>query len=377
MKTGSRPADRLYTAIDGGTPDRVPVVPKIWVDSASKLTGTRISTIIEDPLEALRVIAKAGTLSGVDAVRQFHFPPRRTLTEGDGLYEIDNNGEKIGDIDTEGGLTTKLYDSSRLNVSDPYFMSYHHYWHADEPPVKNLNEADRIAVPDGKFFDELGWGKRIRSVSAEYGEQLSFIGDCSSATMAFLVCLRGMNRAMIDLVDNPQLVHRIMEKGAEIAVAKGKYHIDQGLRILRLNDSVGNMSVISPEHWNEFVYPHMRDVCSELHAYAADTRIYCHICGNVLPIACELVQTGLDCIGPLDPLGGVKPGEIRSRVKNSVALMGGVNTLSLLNGTPETIEEEAASCIKEAGAHGGFILGSGCVVPRETSLKNLLALRTA
>ena len=34
-----------------------------------------------------------------------------------------------------------------------------------------------------------------------------------------------------------------------------------------------------------------------------DVKIYSHICGNVLPVIDDLVDAGIDCIGPLDPLG--------------------------------------------------------------------------
>ena len=88
---------------------------------------------------------------------------------------------------------------------------------------------------------------------------------------------------------------------------KAKLNLDMRIKILRLNDSVGNMSVISPAHWRRFVFPHIREVCSAIHDYDKDAKIYCHICGNVLPIAEDLVETGLDCIGPLDPLGGLEP----------------------------------------------------------------------
>jgi uroporphyrinogen-III decarboxylase len=94
-------------------------------------------------------------------------------------------------------------------------------------------------------------------------------------------------------------------------------------------------------------------------------------------VAEDLVRTGLDCIGPLDPLGGFTPAQVRARVGDAVALMGGVHTLSLLGGTPDQVEGEAAQCIHQAGERGGYILSSGCVVPRGAPRENLLALRTA
>jgi uroporphyrinogen-III decarboxylase len=256
-------------------------------------------------------------------------------------------------------------------------MGYHHYWSAEAPFVRDLDEARRITVPTKGFYLEQGCGQRQRQVIEELGGEVAVFGDCSSPTMAFLVCLRGMNRALFDLIEEPELVHAIMEKGAAIAVEKGKFNIDLGLKILRLNDSVGNMSVISPEHWREFVFPHMREVCDTLHAYDPQARIYCHICGNILPIAEDLVETGLDCIGPLDPLGNFAPAQIRERVGDAVSLMGGVNTLTFLDGTPEQIVEESVACMQQAGGQGGYILCSGCVVPRGAPKENLLALRKA
>ena len=68
------PDDRLYRAIDGHVPDRVPVVPKIWVDLAARLTGTDLPEVIADPFTALRVIGQAGRMCRADAVRSSTFP---------------------------------------------------------------------------------------------------------------------------------------------------------------------------------------------------------------------------------------------------------------------------------------------------------------
>ena len=369
--------ERVHTAISGGMPDRVPVVPKIWVDLGARLTGASLIDVISDPLTALRVIARAGRDCRVDAVRQFHFPQRRIHEINGSVVEVDENDEVLGPIDMEGGLGTYLLNPSSFKTTDPRWMGYHHFWLADAPFVRDKADAKRIAVPFKEFYTEQGCGERQRQVMAELGESVVVLGDCSSATMAFLVTLRGMNRALLDLIDNPSLVHAIMEKGAIIAIEKGKFNIDLGLKILRLNDSVGNMSVISPDHWRQFVFPHMKTVCDALHAYDSETRIYYHICGNILPIAEDLVETGLDCIGPLDPLGGFTPAQIRERVGDAVSLLGGVNTLSFLDGSPDQILADFAACIRQVGAEGGYILGSGCLVPRGTKKENLLALRHA
>jgi hypothetical protein len=371
------PALRLYTAASGGVPDRVPVAPKIWVDLAGALTATELTEIVQDPETALEVVARAGLECGADAVRQFHLPARSVRRQGGGLVELDRAGVILGEIDLQGGLATRLLDPARFVLEDPACTAYCQFWSAERPFVNTPAEALRLAVPERSFYEYSGCGERQRRVMARYGERLALIGDCGAATMAFLVYLRGMSRALIDLIEEPRLAHLLLEKGAAIAAEKGKFNLDLGLKILRVNDSVGNMSVISPEHWREFVFPHLRDLCTELHRYDPAARLYCHICGNILPVAEELVDSGLDCIGPLDPLGGFTVAQMRARVGEEVALLGGVNTLSFVDGTPETIVAEARECLRGGGRAGGYILSSGCVIPRTAPPGNLKALREA
>ncbi len=371
------PDERLYAAISRKMPDRVPVAPKIWVDLGAALTGTSLTRVVEDPLTALNVIADAGIELGVDAVRQFPFPARRIVEQEGVVVEVDERGRRLGLVDMQGGLATLLDSSDDYPLEDPVMMTYHHYWKPPEPAVRNVADARSIAVPERSLFDELGWARRQEVVRKRVAGRVALVADCSSATMAFLVTMRGMEPAMFDLLEQPELVHAVMEKGVEIAVAKGKYWLDQGYRALRLNDSVGNMSVMSPTHWREFVFPHMRDACAELHRYDADARIYCHICGDVLPIVEDLVETGIDCIGPLDPLGGMTPGDVRDRVGDDIALMGGVDTQSFLSADADAMDSEVRSCIEQAGARGGFVLASGCVIPRTARRESLRAFVSA
>ena len=393
------PRERLRTALSAGAPDRVPVLPKIWVDLGATLTGVSLQRVVEEPMTALQVVAFAARDVGADAARQFHFPARRTAWSGDNrdqLIEVDGSGHRLGRIDLAGGLHTHLDDAAIFDLAEPYWSCYHHYFTADDPFVTNLDDIRRMVVPDADFFDTEGWGERQLHVAADVGEDLCLIGDCSSATLAFVVTMRGLERAMFDLIENPRLVHSIMERGVEIAVAKGKYSIDLGLDVLRLNDSVANMSVISPQHWREFILPHMRDAVSELHSYSADTLVYCHICGNVMPVLRDIMATGIDCIGPLDPLGGFTAADARAVVGDGVSLMGGVDTQTFVSGTPEEIVAEAKAAIEggalwpaeaaqapdRTGAEreevpAAFVLGSGCVIPRTARRENLVALRAA
>ncbi len=370
-------AKRLTVTISGGKPDRVPVMPKIWVNVASRLTGINLVDVIENPRTAMQVVIDAAKLTGLDGARLFLFPTRRVQRDGDAVIEVDESGQRLGEIDMEGGLATRLDRWEDFRLDDPYQVAFRTSWHHARPFLQDEADVARMVVPDKSFYEERGYGDLAREMVAHAGDDVGLCGDCDSATMAFCVSLRGMQQALLDLIDSPELVHRLMEKGTAYVIERGKFLVDCGLRILRLNDSVGNMSVISPRTWKEFVFPHMKQVCDELHGYCPEAKIYCHICGNVLPIVEDLVETGLDCIAPLDPLGGFSVADVRKRVGDGYVLMGGVNTMSFVNSSPAEIHAEALRCIEEGNRNGAFVLGSGCALPSDTKRENLEALVAA
>jgi uroporphyrinogen-III decarboxylase len=368
---------RMYDAMSGTLPDRVPVAPKIWIDLSATITNTSFEKCIQDPETSLRVIAQAGIITGIDAVRQFHTPAKKTKKIDGKLFEITDKGEIIGEIDLNGGFKTHLTDASFFSIENPVQTAYFNYYTSSSPKIKDISDARRLVIPKKEIYEQLGCGDRQRKIMAEAGDDIAFIGDCCTATMSFYNYARGMQTAMYDLMDNPELVHAVMEKGVEFAVEKGKFNLDMGINILRLNDSVGNMNVISPAQWKEFVFPYIKEVCGQLHEYNPNARIYSHICGNILPVAELLVQTGLDCIGCMDPLGGTTCEKMRDIVGEDVALLGGINPLSFVAGEPQDIIDETRECISAAGKKGRYVISSGCVLPRSSKIENIRALNTA
>ena len=370
-----QPAQRLAATFSGQLPDRVPVVPKIWVDLAAALTGTDLRTVIEDHRLATRLITDAAISLGVDGSRALLFPERKIAEQDGRLCEVDQHGRRIGEIDIDGGLSTRLERIEDFHLEDPCHIAFFNFRTHAKPYLNNIADVARIAVPDKTLYEQMGYGDLLRSMQNDTAGRIVMIGNCVSPTLAFSVYFRGMEQGLIDLIDDPQFVHAIMDKGEAFAIERGKFKIDVGLRILRLNDSVANMSVISPAQWKQFIFPHLKVVCDELHRYCPQIKIYSHICGNTLPILDLLVETGLDCIGPLDPLGGFTVAQAREKVGNDMVLMGGVDTQSFVNSQPEAVRAEALRCIEDGAVQGSrYILGSGCVIPRNARRENLEAL---
>lgn len=345
--------ERVLCALRRNRPDCVPVLPQIWLDHAASISGIDPLSIMEHPEMGYRAMLITARHYGLDGFRTFLiYEARRVVREGDMVYEVDpRTGEKIGLVDLEGGWGVKPFG----------------------PPnyVQDLDDVARIPVPSAQSYWDDGRCEHLRQVVREAGENHLVVGTALGFTMNWLLTQRG-DKAMYDLYDQPGLVHALFEKGLQIAIEMARAMRAAGVELFMMGDASASCDVISPQHFREFVFPYYKSYCAEIHELGALT--YVHVCGNQTPLAEMLADSGVDCIEPMDPMGGVDPAEMKRRVGHRVALMGGVSVLTLLRGTPREVEEEARKCILKAGRDGGYILAAGDMVPRDTPEDNIRAL---
>jgi len=367
--------ERFTAAMNGKQTDVTAVMPKMWVDVAARIMDVDLAGRLGNPAEATGLIVDAAKKLGMDGARLLLFPHRSLVADSRGnLLHTDRDVRVVGTVDRSGGWKTCLKNNRFFDIENPEHIAHFHCYHSERQLVADLDDVSRLTIPAASYYETAGYGEIVAAALTSAGESLACVGDCNSGTLPLLAMLRGMMAAMMDLVDNPDLVHAIMEKGMHMALERAKFFVARGVSILRYNDSIANMTVISPASFRQFVYPYIRDFCTASHGLGPDVKVYCHICGNVAPILPDLVASGLDCIAPLDPLGGFDLAQARQAAGGSVILMGGVNTLSFMRSTPEEIADEARACMRSGSAGGGFILGSGCALPPDTKLANLSAL---
>ena len=366
----------LLDTMYGKKVPRAPSVPKIWIDLAANLLGRDYLDLFDNPLYAAQTVVEAAITCNCDGVRVFLFS-KRDVHKEDNAFIHRHESRRLGQVDIEGGWATIFENPGDIDFSDPSTLICYQFYKSKKPIIKNAKDIEKISVPSLHTFHEL-YGEYVDKVLELAEDKICPIGDCSSGTLAFCVSMMGMEETLINLYSEPKAIETLIERGIELSITQAKFMLDKGIRVLRYNDSVANMNVISPEMWRTFIKPKLTEFCSRIHAYCSDSRIYCHICGNIKPVVHDLVETGLDCIAPLDPLGKFSVGEIRHLVGDDFMLMGGVDTLSFINKNPETVRLEAERCIREGFInHKNFAIGSGCVVPRTAKIETLQALAEA
>lgn len=337
---------------------RIPCMPQICHDTPVHLYADEeggdwidgMARCLEKPELTYDYVTRLVEEVDCDGLRLFVKPePVRTARRGDTLIALDAAGHRTGIVDLEGGGSV---------VPDRPL-----------PPIKTVAEArPRCKAMAAAYSDEKI--ARLRQARAKVAHR--FVASSPlGMTMNTYTVLRGREQAMVDLCESPDLVRAVMELQLEAAITQAEKLLGTGIDAFYIGDPAASASLISPRHFEEFCLPVYQRFCR--HFKGSDILIYIHVCGNSAPILEMLADTGADVVEPLDPLGGVSVADAKRRIGGRVGLMGGVNTLTLANGTPEQVREEAIQKCREGGPRG-YILAAGDMVPPGTSLANLQTL---
>jgi len=185
----------------------------------------------------------------------------------------------------------------------------------------------------------------------------------------------GPQAAIMDTVDRPQLMRRVLTVYTDYAVAL----LDRALRIVTV-DSVGldgsttSMSVISPALHREYSLPFGRAVCDICRPM--NVPVQYHMCGrsrHALPITAEMGVSGFDALES-PPTGDVDLGEVKDTFGDEFSLMGNVNSISVMfRGTPEDVVRDVERCMESAKSGGGYMCAVGDQCPAQTPDENIHA----
>ena len=206
-----------------------------------------------------------------------------------------------------------------------------------------------------------------------------FLGcDISPCEFEMYWRLRGMERAMTDMVMEPDLAFEMLGRCAEFAAALGEAACSRfALDWLWTGDDVAGQRamLMSPELWRDQIKPHLKRVVN-----VGKSRGLCvafHSCGAVRPIIGDLVEIGVDVLNPIQcTCPGMAPLELKREFGKALSFMGGVDTQGvLLHGSVEDVRRATAQLIEGMTTDGGgYILAASHIVPPETPDKNIFAM---
>ena len=158
----------------------------------------------------------------------------------------------------------------------------------------------------------------------------------------------GMERCLMNMVSEPEMVHYLNDKIVEfylkalkifLEATKGKVHA------VLIGNDIGSQRglMISPKLVSEFVVPGARKLVELAHSYGV--KVLYHSCGSIVEAIPLLIEAGVDMIHHIQALAvGMDPANLKEKFDGQVCFCGGVDTQELL---PYGTAEQVAAKVRE------------------------------
>ena len=224
----------------------------------------------------------------------------------------------------------------------------------------------RIKPPDPKTGKRMSNRLRVvEGLKARAGKE-KLVEGWIEGPAAEASDLRGINRLMLDVMDDIPFVKALFELISETAISYAVAQLEAGADIIGMGDAAA--SLLGPALYDDLVLPYEKVIVDAIHEAGGMVRL--HICGNTSTICAGMASLGCEIVD-LDSLAPMGPGRADSGPDQ--VLLGNIDPVRVLrNGTPEYVRREVAKCWEEAGPR--FIVGAGCEVPRDTPEENMRAM---
>lgn len=240
-----------------------------------------------------------------------------------------------------------------------------------ESPIKTMADLERYRPPDpcapGRY-------RAIEEALEIYGDRYAVIVHLNDV-FSLPRYLMGMENLLMAIVAEPALVQALVDLSVDVNLRMAKEVAARGVQIVYTGDDVAwsKGPLMSPRHFRALFYP---GLCRVMNGFKElGLHVIKHTDGNLWPIIDMIVDSGIDCLDPIDPLAGMDLGEVKARYGGRIALKGNVDCASLMTfGTPEETAAATREALRTGMPGGGFILSSSNSIHSGVKPENYQAL---
>lgn len=255
--------------------------------------------------------------------------------------------EKLQVID-EDTFVDEFHITRHLTGPDRYPVSVGH-------PIVDLDSFENYEPPP---LDSPVRFNKIDAVMKRFNGDKAVIVNLHDI-FSFPRDLMGLDKFLMAFITEPGLVRRIVRFSVDYNLELAQLVRARGVDILGIGDDFADNRgpFVSPDMFREFLYPEFKRV---VQGYK-DMGFYVikHSDGNLNSILDMLVNAGIDCLDPIDPLGEMDIGYIRESYGDRIARKGNIDCVkTLVDGPAERVKEEVVTCIRSASPGGGHIISS-------------------
>ena len=326
--------DRVMNRLEGKTVDRIPNLSIVMLFAAKEL-GVSYSRCCKD----YRLLADAAFLCheryGIDMV----------CAISDSVREA------------EGFCTEVAFPEDGV----PYAVKMR---------LQQLSDIDTLRVIDPSMGRRMNdTVEAVRLMRQRAGNQVPVVGWVEGA-MAEACDLMDMQHVFMNLLDEPEAMHQLLDICTLQGILFAKAQIEAGAHIMGIGDSAA--SLVGPRLYEEFVLPYQQRLIRAIHDMGIKVKL--HICGNISPVMPLVAQAGADMVDCDFMVDMERAADI---LPEGTCICGNFDPVGvMLQGTPEMVKEEVRRC-KLLGRRNNNFIAPGCEVPKDTPKENMLTLLEA
>ena len=366
--------DRVITALEHREPDRVPLSMTITVDAYNNLKEY-LGIELEEDLKIgnwtdVAIHPLVAEKFGLDIFwLRLNSPHKKPRQPDDPNKRVD-----------EWGI-----ERTRVNLPEGGY-----YFEMTSHPLKDATIADLEDYPWPDPYDP-GRVEGLREYARHMRRDTEFaiLAKFAGAIFETAWYLRGMEKFMIDMVENPDFVHALLEKIYQVQRGFDEVGLETAgeyIDILRLSgEDLGTQvgPLISLPMFRDFVRPYFEKLWTfakqKLLSKNPGAKLMLHSCGAVCVFVPDWIEMGLDILDPVQPMAkGMDPFQLKVNFGNKLTFHGGIDAQHVLPyGTEEEVREHTKKYIKALAPGGGFIVAPVHNVQRDVPPENLVAMRDA
>ena len=353
-----QPKVRTQMAIEHKQPDKVPYladfVPELKILLSKKYKKELEKLNINHLINTWDLGIKLGILFGHDMIVEQFYGIQT------GYYD---ESKSDAYIDKWGIKWKKSYYKARNGTG--------YYNEIADSPLKNDSEIDNYTPPNPEDEDLTHTDEIIK----KYGKEYYICTTLCCSIFSSVKMLRGFTQSLIDLYQNKDIAHKIMDMSINYHLKLAYKLIDKGVDMLWFGDDVGagDRLLMSPKVFREMIKPKIGYVIDKLKSKNKNIKIAYHSCGYILPFIDDFIEIGVDLLNPIQS-AAMDPAYIKKRYGNNISLWGTVSTQKTLAfGSPEEVRKEVKERISTCGIGGGLILAPDHNFQLDVPLENIEA----
>lgn len=229
-------------------------------------------------------------------------------------------------------------------------------------PVRTLSDLEPF-----KKIDILGDGRVMVYLETLRHMKVAFpcpVGGYVIGPLTLAGLLTGANELAVKSLLEPDFFRTLLDFSFQVVARYASALRDEGADMLMVLEPTA--VIFSPRQFQEYLVPLYR----EMVGIFDDIEIILHVCGNTTHLLSVMADSGVVGLS-LD--SAVSFSQAASIVGSDILLLGNINPVEMLQGTPQEIYIKTYRLLEEMQDFPSFVLSSGCDLPQDVPMANIEA----